>query len=65
VTAQPHTGCGKFAERFGVDAVKFVNSSAGRTLNLRGVNARVITGGAIRTGDHVRKAPPASHSAPK
>ena len=55
VTAQPHTGCGKFAERFGVDAVKFVNSSTGRALNLRGVNARVITGGPIRTGDHVRK----------
>src|SRR5688500_2472116 len=55
VTAQPHTGCGKFAERFGVDAVKFVNSSTGRALNLRGVNARVVTGGAIRVGDHVRK----------
>ena len=55
VTGQPHTGCGKFAERYGVDAVKFVNSATGRTLNLRGINARVVTGGAIRAGDVVRK----------
>src|SRR5688572_20836730 len=55
VTAQPHTGCGKFAERFGVDAMKFVNSATGRRLNLRGINARVITDGAIRAGDVVRK----------
>ena len=55
VTAQPHTGCGKFAERFGVDAMKFVNSGTGRRLNLRGINARVLTGGAIRTGDVVKK----------
>ena len=55
VTAQPHTGCGKFAERFGVDAVKFVNSAAGRALNLRGVNARVVTGGSIRVGDVVSR----------
>jgi MOSC domain-containing protein YiiM len=55
ITAKPHTGCGKFASRFGVDAVKFVNSVLGRTLNLRGVNARVVTPGVIRTGDSVRK----------
>ena len=56
VTAQPHTGCGKFSERFGVDAMKFVNSPAGRRLQLRGINARVVTPGAIRVGDTVRKA---------
>jgi hypothetical protein len=55
VTAEPHAGCGKFAERFGVDAVKFVNSPAGRRLHLRGINARVVTGGAVRVGDVVRK----------
>jgi hypothetical protein len=55
VTGQPHTGCGKFAERFGVDAMKFVNSPAGRQLQLRGINARVVTPGAIRVGDTVRK----------
>ena len=55
ITAEPHTGCGKFAARFGVDAVKFVNSSDGRALNLRGVNARVVTSGRIRVGDRARK----------
>ena len=58
VTAQPHTGCGKFAERFGVDATKFVNSPTGRAFNLRGINARVVTGGAIRADDVVRKVSP-------
>jgi MOSC domain-containing protein YiiM len=56
VTDQPHTGCGKFARRFGVDAVKFVNSREGRALNLRGVNARVVERGAVRTGDAIRVA---------
>jgi hypothetical protein len=55
ITDQPHRGCGKFAKRFGVDAVKFVNSAAGRELNLRGVNAKVIAGGVVRLGDPVAK----------
>jgi hypothetical protein len=55
VTPEPHTGCGKFISRFGVDAAKFVNSPLGRELNLRGVNARVIESGRIKVGDIVRK----------
>jgi hypothetical protein len=55
VSAEPHTGCGKFAARFGVDAAKFVNSRTGVRLNLRGINARVVQAGAIRVGDAVRK----------
>ncbi|HVF66956.1 MAG TPA: MOSC domain-containing protein [Pyrinomonadaceae bacterium] len=55
VTAQPHTGCKKFVSRFGLEAMKFVNSGVGRELNLRGVNARVIRGGVIRVGDVARK----------
>ena len=51
VTAQPHTGCNKFVERFGLDAMKFVNSEIGRELQLRGINARVIQSGSIRVGD--------------
>jgi len=42
--------------RFGVDAMRFVNSSVGRELNLRGINARIVTGGTVRTGDAIRVA---------
>jgi hypothetical protein len=55
VTAQPHTGCAKFVQRFGVDAMKFVNSPAGRLLHLRGINARVVVPGRIQIGDRIRK----------
>jgi hypothetical protein len=55
VTPEPHTGCAKFVERFGVDAMKFVNSPTGRALRLRGLNARVVQPGTIRVGDSVRK----------
>jgi len=55
VTDQPHTGCRKFAERFGADALKFVNSTVGRALNLRGINARVVRNGVVRVGDSVSR----------
>ena len=55
VTAQPHTGCAKFIERYGINAMKFVSSPEGRALNLRGLNARVVKGGDVRVGDLVRK----------
>jgi hypothetical protein len=58
VSAEPHTGCGRFVARFGVDAMKFVNSPLGRDLQLRGVNARVIAAGVIRKGDAVVKLVP-------
>jgi len=56
VSAEPHRGCGKFASRFGVDALKFVNSKVGRELNLRGVNAWIVEGGAVRRGDRIVRA---------
>lgn len=55
VTAQPHTGCDKFVARFGVEAMKFVNSPVGRELCLRGINARVVQPGIIRVGDRAKK----------
>ncbi|MBA2379218.1 MAG: hypothetical protein H0V76_06560 [Blastocatellia bacterium] len=55
VTAMPHLGCKKFTERFGMDAVEYANSDFGRRHNLRGINARVVIGGKITTGDRVRK----------
>jgi MOSC domain-containing protein YiiM len=63
ITAQPHTGCAKFVSRFGVEAMKFVNSATGRELNLRGVNARVVQAGTIRVGDIARKCIPIERSA--
>jgi hypothetical protein len=55
VTSQPHTGCYKFKARFGLDAMKFVNSPVGKELHLRGINARVVRAGRIKVGDVVRK----------
>lgn len=55
VTAEPHTGCVKFRDRFGHEALRFVSSPTGRALNLRGVNARVVEPGTVRRGDAVRK----------
>jgi hypothetical protein len=55
VSAQPHTGCQKFVERFGVEAMRFVNSSVGRQLRLRGINARVVQAGVVRVGNRVKK----------
>jgi hypothetical protein len=53
ITDLPHRGCGKFLKRFGIDAQRFVNSAAGRELNLRGVNAKIVTGGTVCVGDAV------------
>jgi hypothetical protein len=58
ISARPHRGCAKFAERFGRDALRLVNSAEGRALNLRGVNAKIINGGTIRTGDRVSRSLP-------
>ncbi|MEE2963388.1 MAG: MOSC domain-containing protein [Acidobacteriota bacterium] len=55
VTPEPHTGCNKFVARFGLDAVKFVNSERGRQLRLRGLNAKVVQPGTVRVGDTIRK----------
>lgn len=55
ISAQPHTGCAKFSQRFGAEAHKFVNSLQGKPLRLRGVNARVVQAGIVRVGDVVRK----------
>ena len=53
----PHTGCAKFVPRYGVEAQKFVNSSVGRELRLRGANCRVVVAGSVRQGDVIRKVP--------
>ncbi|MGI9221465.1 MAG: MOSC domain-containing protein [Woeseiaceae bacterium] len=55
VTEPPHTGCKKFAARFGVDAMMFVNSGRGKTLNFRGICAKVVQSGDINVGDIAHK----------
>jgi hypothetical protein len=55
VTAEPHTGCAKFAARFGGDAHRFVNLRTHRHLRLRGLNAKVVRPGVVATGDTIRK----------
>jgi hypothetical protein len=57
VTEPPHTGCKKFAARFGTDAMVFVNSGMGKKLNFRGINARVVKTGNVRQGDVASKVP--------
>ena len=51
VSEAPHLGCAKFVERFGSEAMRFVNSRLGRQLRLRGMNARVVVPGTVRVGD--------------
>jgi len=55
VTPLPHTGCKKFVSRFGLEAMKFVNSSVGKELHLSGINAKVVQPGVIRVGQLVKK----------
>jgi MOSC domain-containing protein YiiM len=55
ITDVPHTGCDKFAERFGTDAVRYVNASATKPLHLRGVYAQVLKAGTLRVGQVIRK----------
>jgi hypothetical protein len=56
VSEAPHLGCAKFVERFGAEAMRFVNSRLGRQLRLRGMNARVVVPGIVRPGDLAAKA---------
>ena len=51
VSEAPHLGCAKFVERFGAEAMRFVNSRVGRNLRLRGMNTRVVHPGIVRPGD--------------
>jgi hypothetical protein len=55
ISVTPHTGCAKFTERFGSDAIRLVNSPEGKQQRRRGVNARIIQPGTIHVGDVVSK----------
>jgi hypothetical protein len=55
ITDVPYKGCKKFAERFGVDATRFVNGRDGLRLHLRGIYARIVEPGVVAVGDAVAK----------
>lgn len=55
ISQKPHTGCGKFARRFGAASRKWVMTEDGLDARLRGVNARVIQAGAIKVNDRITK----------
>ncbi len=57
VSAAPHLGCAKFVDRFGAEAMRFVNSRLGRQLRLRGMNTPVLVPGAVRLADMATKVP--------
>lgn len=55
VTPMPHTGCRKFSDRFGKDAVKFANNAHGKQLRLRGMYVQVVVAGEVQVGDCIQK----------
>ena len=55
ISKEPHTGCRKFAERFGHDALRFISTPMGRRMRMRGINTRVVQSGTIRVGDVATK----------
>lgn len=55
ISEVPHTGCSKFAGRFGKEALRFANVGVGRENRFRGVNAFVVESGRFQVGDKITK----------
>lgn len=55
ISGVPHTGCDKFAGRFGKEALRFANVGVGRDNRFRGVNAFVVEPGSFQVGDKIAK----------
>lgn len=55
ISEKPHTGCAKFAKRYGAPARKFVMTDEGKVARLRGVNAKVVQAGTVNQGDTIQK----------
>ena len=52
---EPHTGCKKFRARYGLDALRFIGARERQHLQLRGINAIIVTAGQARVGDPIVK----------
>ncbi len=55
LTAEPHTGCAKFASRFGHAALRFVSGPEAMQQRRRGANAKIVKSGTVRIGDVATK----------
>jgi len=55
ISEVPHTGCAKFASRFGKEALRFANVGVGKGNRFRGVNAFIVEPGSVRVGDKITK----------
>jgi hypothetical protein len=55
ITAEKHSGCHKFAKRYGAEARAFVNSADGKKFHLRGRYAKILQAGTVQVGATVRK----------
>jgi hypothetical protein len=53
ISEPPHTGCAKFAERFGLDALRWISTPEGKAQRRRGLNARIERAGTVRLGDPI------------
>ena len=53
VSPKPHRGCAKFRDRFGEDALKWVNHPPFLARRLRGVNCFVVEPGVVVPGDPI------------
>ena len=55
LTAEPHTGCVKFATRFGNAALRFVSGPVAMQQRRRGANAKIVKSGTVSVGDVATK----------
>jgi len=53
VTEVPHTGCVKFKERYGLEAMRFTGADLSQ--RLRGMYVRVVQPGTVQVGDTIQK----------
>ena len=53
VTPEPHTGCMKYRQRFGKEALKITGAPGHRDQRLRGIYVKVVDPGEVAVGDAI------------